>query len=226
MKRAVSGTGSRKERVHCLGLLLDLANVPDVSKRRDQHLEWVKQMRRRYSHEFGKCSQAEIIALCRLLRRVWTERSLPDKEWFLVVLRQFYAGIVRHTSLTTDESELLISQHESALAALDAIFRRPSREERTRGVLGFLRQQAVIDTFASEPKRTPFDDCLTFLLGRLRVLRQCQNKGCENQPYFVADKQGQKHCCETCAREVRLAGKRDWWNENRGKDSSKKGGKR
>ena len=233
---------SKKERVRCLGkqsgeMLMDLANVPDSSlpfslpftdaelisamHSREQHSAWIEQLRRRYRDALGDCSSAEIVTLCRLLRRVWTERSLPGKQWFVFLLRQFHAGIIQRTSFTTDESELLVSQYQSARDALDAIFRRPSEQEVTRGVLDFLRQQAVIDTYASEPpRRTSFDDCLVFLIRRLHLLRECQHKDCEIRPYFIADKPRQKYCSETCARKVRLEGKRIWWKENR----STKGG--
>jgi hypothetical protein len=233
---------SKKERVYGLGkkageLLMDLANVPDwpdhfnpaetvssILDRHEQHSEWIERLRRPYRDVLGDCSRAEIITLCRLLRRVWTE-SLLDKEWFVFLLRQFYAGIIRHTSPTTDEIELLVAQHQSAREALDAIFRRPSKEDVTRGVLDFLRQQAVIDTYASEPptRTSAFDDCLLFLLRKLHLLRICQRaKKCEVRPYFIADKPRQKYCSDICAREVRLACKKDWWKRNRGKGSTKK----
>ncbi len=222
-------------------MLMDLANVPDSSapfsppfteakltadmQRRKGHSVWIEQLRRRYSDVLGDCSSVEIVTLCRLLRRVWTE-PLPNKQWFVFLLRQFHAGIIRHTSLTTDESELLVSQHQSARDALDAIFRRPSEQEVTRGVLAFLRQQAVIDTYASElPRRTSFDDCLVFLIRRLHLLRKCQHKGCESRPYFIADKWKYKYCCETCARVVRLAGKRKSWHKHPEWEKGKKGGR-
>jgi hypothetical protein len=214
--------------------LMDLANIPDwpvpfnqaeqawAMQRRAYHRKHLEILGRRRS-ALGDCSSTEIVTICRLLRRVWTERSLPRKHWFVFLLRQFHAGIIRYALPTTDESELLVSQHQSARAALDAIFRRSSKQDVTRGVLDFLRQQAIIDTYASEPpRRTFFDDCLVFLIRRLRLLRKCQHKGCEIRPYFIADKPRQKYCSQTCARKVRLARKRDWWAKNRGKDSKKR----
>ena len=214
---------------------MDLANVPDwpvlfnqaelvsAMHRDDVYRKWLETLGRSYRDALGGCSSAEVVTLCRLLRRVWTERNLPDKQWFVFLLRQFHAGIVQRTSPTTEESELLVSQHQSARDALDAIFRRPSKQEVTRGVLDFLRQQAVIDTYASEPpRRTSFDDCLVFLIRRLHLLRKCQHKGCEIRPYFIADKPRQKYCSETCARIVRLEGKRFWWQEKRGKGSKRR----
>jgi hypothetical protein len=215
---------------------MDLANVPDwpvpfnqaeqawATQRQADHREYLKLLGRRRS-ALGDCSSVEIVTICRLLRRVWTAKKLPRKQyWFVFLLRQFHAGIIRRASLTAEESELLVGQHRSAYGALDAIFRRPSKEEEvTQGVLAFLRQQAVIDTYASEPpSRTFFDDCLVFLIRRLHLLRKCRHNGCKGRPYFIAEKRGQTYCGTTCAREVRLKGKRDWAAKHRGKDSKKR----
>jgi hypothetical protein len=216
--------------------LMDIANVPDwwvgqppgaftERSQFDLHRRWAEQMRKRYPEAFRYCTSPEIIALRELLRKVWTAPEIRSKEWFICLFRRFHSEILRRVeALQKDAGKSVAREWRAKKAHLDIILMEPVKPERVAAaLLSLSSEEQVTAAFKDGPPHPGyFENCAAYLQRRLKLLRICR-PDCKERRYFIADKPKQKYCSDICARESRLASKRDWWQENRGKDSKKRG---
>jgi hypothetical protein len=65
--------------------------------------------------------------------------------------------------------------------------------------------------------RTLLDWLAKCLLENRRKLAFCKRKGCQT-PYYVKMHPRHKYCSVTCASEIAIERKKQWWRDNRGKE--------
>lgn len=208
----------------------------------DLHRQWAEQMRKRYPEALKFYASPEIIALRELLRRVWTEDDRHSKEWFIFLSRRFHSEVMRRVeALQKDAGKSLVREWQAKKAELDIILmereeiralRRKKRRhlkcrikkmKPERSLCAFLSNGQVTAAFKDgSPLPGFFENCAAYLQRKLKLIRICEWPDCKERRYYIAEKPKQHYCSDICARKARLASKRTWWQENRGKGSKKR----
>ena len=125
-----------------------------------------------------------IIALSNMLRNLWTEPDLRQKEGRAFLFRSLFysAGSDADTSESMSADELLAE------------------------LLGRAR-------FPHIPPPIPFEQALSYLVKYANKARYCANPECP-APYFFVQRKNQRYCSEICAAPAQRELKRRWWAEH------------
>jgi hypothetical protein len=204
---------------------MNLANIPDlppvgtVITARTSHVASIELMRNRYAEIFGHCSDADMFALRHLLREAWKSPDLRHREWFVFLLRRFYAEIMRRVeALQRDAGENLVRGWRNKKDTLDYIFEKSEKPFPVPEMLFNLMdsEQHAAALKDGPPSLNGFERCAVYLQRNLHRARYCAGPECA-APYFFILRKGQRYCSTDCLLPVQRESKRRWWKANRAK---------
>jgi hypothetical protein len=144
-----------------------------------------KRIKRRYGKVFG--DPVGHPWLRDMLRRAWDTTDEREREWLCFRMRDSYAAMVRHQSMSIEE----IREEEAAI-------------------------DDVGSPHYAAPPLTPLEAALFHFQHQAKRARRCQNPECPAS-YFFASKKSQKFCDTPCTLPARRESKRIWWQNNRAK---------
>jgi len=187
-----------------------------------RHIASIERMREDYPQIFENCSESDMRALRHLLREAWMSPDPRDKEWFCFSLRRFHAEVMRLVqTFTEDDGKTLLQVLQGRNSQINSMLERAGKagSRFTPAQQSYHILYGELYGVALKERPVPMNDFETIAFHLQRNLHRalyCPNPECQ-EPYFFANKKGQKFCSPECARPARLESQRRWWRDNRGK---------
>jgi hypothetical protein len=148
------------------------------------------------------------------------ESSIRNVDWELVAFAQKYLRLAWDAPDRRQRDWHIFEarSHYHFMTAKEPIHRE--HFERTGSLDNF--SPAEDAALSRPPLQTPFERAMCHFHEIGDRARHCPNPECP-APYFFAAKKGQKYCSSKCSAPAQREQKRDWWRQNRGKITTKRG---
>jgi len=204
-------------------VLVSLANVPELplagtpQASHNLRIHSIGLLKKKYPSVFQNCSTSNVLVLRLLLRKAWRAPDLRLREWFVFLLRKFYADTVRRRrALQQKESERPVGERRGKKAPRKCHLRQ-SQKPASRLLRNLMESEQVAAALEGEiPSTNHFEECAVYFQRNLHRARYCPGSGCL-APYFFTVEGRQKYCSAECLLPVQRASKRRWWRANRAK---------